>query len=248
MKELVKYGNAPTSLKNNLMKIYFIIIPILFFSLFLKSQEGKSELTSGNESYKLKKYDAAELKYKQALQKRKNYTKANYNLGNAFYRQNKFEDASAQFDAVLTTTSNKDTLSKVYHNMGNSELKQKKYEEAIKSYKTSLKMNSVDEETRYNLAWAQKKLADQQKKDGGGENKDKQDKGDKDQKKDDKRSENKKSEAEKKKEQTEQAQPKMSKEDAQRMLDALKNQERKILQKKKEKDKNQEKLDVEKDW
>jgi Ca-activated chloride channel homolog len=207
------------------MKIKFLILFLLFAGLIGYAQQEKNILVEGNEAYKKKNYLQAEKNYKEALEKKRNYTRANYNLGNTYYRQGKFENAGGQYDVMLNSTNNKDTLSRVYHNMGNSYLKQKKYQEAVNAYKNSLKMNPKDEETRYNLAFALKKLKEQ----GGGKNQQQQ-------------------QQQEKKEQQQQEQQGISKEQAKQMLEELKNKEAEIQRGKKEKNKNSRKAEVDKDW
>merc|ERR1711991_196942 len=57
-----------------------------------------------------------------------------------------------------------DKLSKAeaYHNMGNSFMKEKEYGKAVEAFKNSLRNNSKDDETRYNLALAKELLKNQQ--------------------------------------------------------------------------------------
>jgi len=223
--------------------IYISCLLLILTPYTMYSQEERYVLREGNNQYNNGRYKQAEQYYGEALKKKNNYFKANYNLGNALYKQGKFQDATGQFDVFIKNSGNKDTLTRAFHNLGNSFLKQKKYEDAIKAYKSSLKLNPKDEDTRYNLAYALKKL-EQQKKDGGGkdnkENKDKQDQK-KDQDKQDKENKDNKEKKE---------QPKMSKEEAQRMLEALKNSEQKLqeLHNKKKGDKKYEKQEVDKDW
>jgi Ca-activated chloride channel family protein len=210
-----------------------------------RGQQERYVLRQGNNDYNTGKYKQAEEAYSEALKKKNNYFKANYNLGNALYKEGKFQDAAGQYDAFIKNSSNKDTLTKAFHNLGNSYLKQKKYEDAIKAYKNALKFNPKDEDTRYNLAWAKKKLEEQQKNGGGKDNKENKD--NKDDKKDQKQ-DNKNNKDNKDKEQKNQ--PKMSKEEAQRMLEALKNSEKKlheVLDKKKG-EKNAESKNIDKDW
>lgn len=206
------------------------------------SQKERYVLREGNNNYNNGRYKQAEQYYSEALKEKNNYFKAEYNLGNALYKQGKFADATGQYDVFIKNTGNKDTLTRAFHNLGNSYLKQKKYEDAIKAYKSSLKLNPKDEDTRYNLAYAKKKLEEQKKNDKGKDNKDNKD--NKDEKKDQQKQENK----DKKDGQKEQ--PKMSKEEAQRMLEALKNAEQKLqeLHNKKKGDKRYEKQNTDKDW
>ncbi len=72
------------------------------------------------------------------------------------------------------------------HNIGNSLMEQKKYEESVKSYENSLTNNPKDDDTRYNLAYAQSKLQQQQQKQKQDQQKQKQDQQKQDQKKEDK--------------------------------------------------------------
>jgi Ca-activated chloride channel family protein len=220
-----------------------LIFGILFFALSLASfaQKEKGILREGNAAYKAGKFADAERSYSDALKERNTYYKGNYNLGDAYYKQGKYTDAIGQYDTYIKNNSNKDTLSKAFHNLGNAYLKTNSYEEAIKAYKNALKFNPKDEDTRYNLAYTLKKMQEQKKN----EDKKKDDKKDEDKQKKDQKGNDKKDK--KKQEQPQQAQ--MSKEEAQRMLDALKSTERKLqVQRKQKGDKEAEKKNIDKDW
>lgn len=116
----------------------------------------------GNKQYQSKKYTEAEAAFKKSQEATAAYYKAAFNLGNTYYQQNKFKEAIPQFELSLKGTNTKQEKATVYHNLGNSYLKQKEYENAIASYKNSLKNSPSDEETRYNLAVAQKLLKQEQ--------------------------------------------------------------------------------------
>lgn len=242
--------------------IYITLALILLSSLSF-SQEEKKVLRKGNDSYNGGKPMEAANYYKKSLKEKQDYYKANFNLGDAYYktadlirtgkmpspdkRMTKdsaanilYNQAAEQFEVVAKSVSNADTIQKSWHNYGNAKLMQKNYEDAILGYKKALKLNQKDEDTRYNLAYAQrelKKQQDQQKKD----NKDKKD----DQKKENK-PEGKKGQEEKDKK--EEPQPQMSKEQAEKMLNALKNDEKKMQALRKKKGEPAQKVKVEKDW
>lgn len=152
----------------------------------------KEIIRDGNDFYNQNNFTDAEIQYKKALEVNPSYEKANYNLGNAIYQQNRFKEALPMYDLVTKTTENKLTKAENFHNMGNVFMKEKQYDKAIEAYKNSLRNNSKDDETRYNLALAQKLLkkeADNKEKDKN--NKDKND-DKKDQNKDDKDKKDKK--------------------------------------------------------
>ena len=52
------------------------------------------------------------------------------------------------FNSLLDNTNDKNQLSKLYHNLGNSQYKENKYEQAVESFKSSLRLNPDDDETR----------------------------------------------------------------------------------------------------
>jgi len=89
-----------------------------------------------------------------------------------------------------TEKSSKDKFeqAQAYHNIGNAMMEQKQYGPAVEAYKNSLRRNPNDDETRYNLAVAQKlkKKEEQNQQGDGDDNKDNKDQQNKDQNKKDK--------------------------------------------------------------
>jgi len=170
--------------------IFFLLVLISSTTFAQKTIEKekvkkieKQIIRDGNDLYKQNNFTDAEVQYKKALEVNPSYEKANYNLGNAIYQQNRFKEALPMYDLVTKTTENKLTKAENFHNMGNVFMKGKEYAKAVDAYKNSLRNNSKDDETRYNLALAQKLLknqADNKEKDK--DNKDKNKEKDKDNK------------------------------------------------------------------
>ncbi len=234
---------------------------LLFPAITIFSQQEKQFIREGNKKYEDKKYNESELNYKLGLNKNKDSYKATFNLGDAYYKQGKYEEAAEQFQMLTHRASSKDTLSRAYHNLGNSLLQSKKYEESINAYKNALKNNPNDEDTRYNLAYAQKMLKQQQQQNKDDKNKDNKDnkdnKNNKDQEKKDKEKKDKEQQKNDQKEdkgeqnkdqQKQQQQGQISKEDAQRLLDALQNDEKNLQDKMKKEKAKGVKVQIEKDW
>jgi tetratricopeptide (TPR) repeat protein len=194
-------------------------------------------IRSGNKLYEKKQFSDAEIEYKKALSKKNNSKTASYNLGNALYKQDKFDEAINNYSSLASQTQNKEDISKYYYNIGNSYLRQNKFEESIDAYKKSLLNNPKDMAAKYNLSLAQRMMKEkpkqQQNKD---KNKDQQNK-DKNDKKD-KNDQN--NDQDKKQNQDQQQQPqsgdKIDKNAADQMLQAVQNDEsntQKDLEKKK---------------
>jgi tetratricopeptide (TPR) repeat protein len=238
-------------------KLLLLLFWLMVHNLF--AQQEKKEVYKGNKLYDNRLYNLAEKSYLHALEKNAGSTQAMFNLGDAYYKQNKFSEAAEQFQMLTHKPLSKDTMAKAYHNLGNALLQQKKYQDAVDAYKQALKNDPNDADTRYNLAYAQQMLKKEQqnknnkddkdnkdnkdKKDNKDNKKDKDNKNDKDNKKD-KNDKNDKENNDKK----EPEQNQLSKEDAQRLLDALLNDEKKLQESKKIKKEKGQKVVIEKDW
>ena len=217
----------------------------------------------------------AEVDYKKALQKKQDFLKADFNLGDALYKQGRYDESISKFDEIINKTNNPVIKGSSYHNIGNAHLQkfmkdpqnnEEELEQSIESYKNALRNNPGDNEARYNLEMAkrlkqqQQQQQQQQQKDGdkNQEQKDNQDQQDQEQKKKDqekkegdKKEQQKKEENEDDKNEEEQQQPKegeITKEEAERLLEALKNEEEKLQDKLKKKKVKGGKVYIEKDW
>jgi len=131
----------------------------------LLEKGGEINSRLANEKFKeaAKGYQDAEISFRKGMANTKNFSKANYNLANSLYRQEKYEDAGNSFKYIAEQKENDKSLrAKAFHNYGNSLLKQEKYKESIDAYKNALKLNPNDQETKYNLEYARKKMIQQQ--------------------------------------------------------------------------------------
>ena len=217
---------------NNKKTLLFITIIAISISAF--SQEESADVKDGNKLYKSEKYVDAEVSYRKGLQKNPKSFEANYNLGNALFKQGKYPEALEQYQRTLALKSaDKNKMAAAFHNTGNALLSDKKIQESINAYKMSLKLNPNDDETRYNLAYAQKLLKKQQQD----KNKDK----DKDKK------EQEKEQNKEQQQQQQQQQSSMTKQNAQQILDALMQDEKNTMENKKRQNPRNQKS-AEKNW
>ena len=128
---------------------------IMLFALNCAAQTDKKQIREGNKLYSNKKFRESEVSYQKALKKDPKSFKAGFNLGDALYKQEKFDEASKQFTEVSAKSNDKTNSSKAFHNLGNSYLLQNKFDESINAYKNALRNNPTDLATKYNLAYAQ---------------------------------------------------------------------------------------------
>jgi len=279
------------TLKNNI----FILVA-LGFCLSSVAQSERRTTRKGNTQYDSGNFIDAEINYKKALEKNADLLEAEFNLGDALVKQERFDEALESFEKVSSSSENPDLKANALHNKGNVLLSKQDLEGALESYKDALRINPKDEETRYNYAYV-KNLLDQQQqeqeqneedqdenKDDKEQNEENKDKGDqnkensedqgqedsenkdKDKKEDQQdQGENKEDESkqdqqdkgqtdgedsdeEKKGEQPKPRENKLSPEEAQKLLDALNQQEDKVQDKMKKHKLKGAKVKIEKDW
>lgn len=125
----------------------------------------------------------AEKKYRLAVSTKQNNAIGSFNLGNAYYNSELYDEALFRHLEAAQNSTSKSEKHKAYHNIGTILMQKKQCKEAVSAFKNALRNNPEDDESRYNLALAQE-CAKEQGGDGDGEDEDK-DK-DKDENKDDK--------------------------------------------------------------
>jgi tetratricopeptide (TPR) repeat protein len=218
-------------------------------------QKEKAATRAGNSEFGKANYPEAESNYRKALELKNNMPEATFNLGDAVYEQKRFEEAGKQFQLSAQTNADAGVKAKAYHNLGNSLLQQKKWEDAIRAYKNALKLNPGDQDTKYNLAYANAML---QKQNESGQNQNQENK------KDDQQQEQQQNQDEDKQRENQQQnqqqqdpqqpqnqqpqQSKLSKEEAEQLLQALANEEQKTAQKVQQKNMKAVKVKTKKDW
>ncbi len=235
------------------MRLNNLIVVLLLFAMYSAAQSDAKYIYEGNELYHSGKLPQASTAYSKALKENAGNKKAHFNLGNALYKNGLlvkkgdlpvpdpkmtpdslanllFDQAAENFAVVANSISDKDTLHQAWHNIGNCYLQKKDYRQAVDAYKKALKFDPKDEETRYNLAYALKHMPKEEKKGGGQSQQQQQQKQDQ------------------KKQQQQQQQNQMSKEQAEQLLKALMDNEKKLQDKRKQKQEDASRGTTERDW
>jgi tetratricopeptide (TPR) repeat protein len=255
-------------------KISFFLTVLLLSTGFVLAQKAeRKNVRKGNSLYKKDKYTDAEIAYRKSLEVNPRSVEGTYNLANSLYKQEKLPEAAEQYQHVIgqgermikENPENVNQLAQVFHNLGNISMKGKEYQKSIDAYKQSLRLNPFDDETRYNLALAQKLLSDQQQQQQDQDKNQDQDKDqDQDQEKEqeqDQQDQQDKQDQQQQQQQQEQQQDQqktqeqqqqneqMSKDNAQQMLDAFLQDEKNTQEKVKKAQMQQQKSRKrEKEW
>lgn len=235
---------------------YILFVVFLLSAVAVSAQkEERDYIRKGNRLFNDSVFVDAEVNYRKALEVNPKSSVSMYNLGNTLSQQQKFQDAMEQYVAAGNIEKDKMKLAHIYHNMGVLFQAGKDYAKAVDAYKMSLRNNPTDDETRYNLALAQKMLKDQQQNQ---QNQDQnQDQNKDQQKQEQKQDQNKdKQNDQKQDEKKDQQQPpksekqnnQMSKENAEQLLNSVMQDEKDVQDKVKKQQKVLQGGRLEKDW
>jgi Ca-activated chloride channel family protein len=234
-------------------------------------QNERKVIRQGLRAYNDGDFSEAEVLFRKAGDINQESLEAEYNTGAALYGQEKYEETVKQYESLLkqpeaTLEDDPESLAHIWHNLGNSLLEAQQYGPSMEAYKQSLRLKPEDFDTKYNLAYARQKLKEQQQQqEQGGKNdpqqdqqQNQQDQQDQQQnqqdqtKSQDDRFENQEQEGQEQQEQAEQqSQPQpreISKEDAERMLNAIQQQEKEVMDKVDKKKAAAAKVKTQKDW
>lgn len=225
----------------------------LFFLLIaattVHAQKAERDLIrKGDRMYNDSVYENAEVNYRKALEINPKSTVAMYNLANTLMQQNKLQEAMEQFAGAAKVEKEKPNLAQIYHNMGVIFQSQKDYAKAIEAYKESLRNNPKDDETRYNLALAQKLLKDQQQDQQNQDNQQNQQKQEEKQDQQQNQQQNQNNDQQQEPPQQQKQDNQMSKENAEQLLNSVMLDEKDVQDKVKKQQQVIKGNRLEKDW
>jgi Ca-activated chloride channel family protein len=229
-----------------------------FFSLH--AQNERKVIRQGLKSYEKGDYAEAEVQFRMAQDINHESFEAEFNTGAALYGQEKYEETVKQYEALVDKAEDPESMAQIWHNIGNSLLEAQQFAPSIEAYKNSLRLNPGDQDTKYNLAYAKQKLQDQDQQQQNQEQQDQdQQQQNQEQQDQDQQQQNQEQQDQDQQQQNQdqrdqdreqqQAQPQqISKDDAQRMLNAIQQQEKDVKDKVDKKKAAVAKVKTEKDW
>ncbi len=251
-----------------------ILYLLAVVSLCCGCDKEKNALREGNKQFEKKAFDKAESAYRNSLAADSLYKTAEYNLAAASYKQGKSDkllSAAKYYESYLLSLDHNDTLqtSACTYDMANtyfqisqsdsikaSEQSKLFLQKAAELYKQSLRLNPQDTNAKYNLALTQHLLKEEEKQKNDQQQQQQQDQNQQQnqqqqQQKQQQQQNNNQNQDKNKQDDNRQMSSGENKDKKQmeKMLEALKNNEKRTLNKiKRKEDASAQKRRIEKDW
>jgi len=148
------------------MKLLISIL-LIFTSAAFAGENTKNTLAQkikkGNELFEQQDYSGAQKEYANAQIDAPDNPIVNFNQGDVFYKQKKYDKAIAAYKKALAYPT-KNTEAKTLYNIGNCLVQQGKFREALDIYKRANKLDRKDKDIKYNIEFVQLKLKQLEKK------------------------------------------------------------------------------------
>ena len=135
-----------------------LMLLCLVATVTVQAQTVDKLIRKGNRQYRKGNYTEAETHYRKALDGQPVNVDAQFNLGDALYGQQRYDEAMQAFQKVLETTPDVKMKSKAVYNMGVSLLDQGQYYNAFNLFKVALKFDPGNADALYNLEYCRAHL------------------------------------------------------------------------------------------
>jgi len=150
-------SNLKNGLKTSQTALCFLLILLpwsLAFSLF---QGPNKSIEEGNRLYEEGQFEEALKHYGEVEEKLGKRPEYHHNKGNIHYRKGAYPNAQDEYLQALQSSS-RELKSREFYNLGNTLFKQGKLQEAIEAYKESLIHDPEDTDAKYNMEIARQLL------------------------------------------------------------------------------------------
>jgi tetratricopeptide (TPR) repeat protein len=241
----------------------FLLAAVIAAPNLLAQGAGRKQVAEGNKYFAEEKFDEANNKYRDAEVSNPESPIVHFNIGDALYKKRKYEEALEAYRKSIQKGDDVQLQAQSYYNLGNALYRLNKWPESVLAYQQALKLNPDDKDAKYNLEYVRAKMKENAQKQPQDQQQQQQQSGSDQQNQNDRQQQEQQQDHQKDQQQNQQPQnqqqqeqqqagqekkdkEQLSKEDAARLLEALRNQEKEAQ--KQRQIKAQGRARVEKDW
>lgn len=145
--------------------LLFAVAGVSFYSASLFAQgAGRQQVLEGNRKYAEGKYDEANDSYRDAEIDNPGSPIVKFNIGDVLYQKRNYEEALKAYQDAIQKSDDVKLQAQGYYNIGNTLYRLNKWPESILAYQLALKLDPNDEDAKYNLEYVRAKLKENAEK------------------------------------------------------------------------------------
>lgn len=213
--------------QSNIKKMFSLIILIIFFCPHLSHANMKQQVMKGNKLLKQKDFSGARSEFESALIDEPDAAFLPYNIAATHFMEGNLEEAKRQYERAALMTNDPVLKSNIAYNLGYISFLEGNREAAINKLKECLKINPKDEDAKYNIEYI---LAGHSPPPPPQNEKQKGERNDPNENKEQQSGEDQKEGESQGEQQKEQSKSELNKEDAERILQMIQDEESEKLQ------------------
>ncbi len=138
---------------------------VSFFAASLHAQgAGRKQVLEGNRKYAEGKYDEANDHYRDAEIDNPESAIVKFNIGDVLYQKRNYEEALKTYQDAIQKSDDIKLQAQGYYNIGNTLYRLNKWPESILAYQQALKLDPNDDDAKYNLEYVRAKLKENAQK------------------------------------------------------------------------------------
>ncbi|GAB4318637.1 MAG: hypothetical protein Kow0074_07940 [Candidatus Zixiibacteriota bacterium] len=152
-----------SALRNVLLMVATTLVPMALTVASpdaVRADDFASRNNAANKLVEKGELDQALQEYQRIKIEQPDRPELDYNIGNVYHLKNQFDSAAMEYQDALASLEGPVAPNALY-NLGNTLYRMQQYDLAVQSYKQALIENPNDEDAKYNLELALKKLQQQ---------------------------------------------------------------------------------------
>ncbi|NOX37134.1 MAG: tetratricopeptide repeat protein [Calditrichaeota bacterium] len=142
---------------------WMVLVWMMTLPVDVHADVDRSKVKKGKEAFEAGQWDEALNYFQDALLDAPQDPRLHFNVGDALYKKQRYEEALQAFEKALNTRDPR-LQQQVYYNMGNTYYFLNRYEEAINAYKKALELDPSDQDAKHNLELVRAKLKEMAQK------------------------------------------------------------------------------------
>jgi tetratricopeptide (TPR) repeat protein len=139
----------------------FLVMSAMFSPM--RADLDRSKVMKGIKSFEEEQWDESLQHFQDALLDDPEHPVGHYNVGESLYKKKNYEEALKSYEKALSTEDIL-TREKIYYNLGNTYYQLNKYQEAIQNYIKALDLDPEDQDAKHNLELVRAKLKEMAQK------------------------------------------------------------------------------------